>query len=147
MFVGETNVIDLVGTEAAGFADDLRNQAEIADFDGQAVGYRIGRDFGAFYVIVRRHVEAGGLQVVCRDAHRFDGIGDVVHDLIVLDTSLLGVGISAGCTDGNICRVRSDFLLGIAGDGDDGRLGAFSESLRGSNKERGCEHSGHDEAF
>lgn len=52
MFVGETNVIDLVGTEAAGFADDLRNQAEIADFDGQAVGYRIGGDLRAFYVIV-----------------------------------------------------------------------------------------------
>lgn len=48
MFVGETNVIDLVGTEAAGFADDLRNQAEIADFDGQAVGYRIGGDLRAF---------------------------------------------------------------------------------------------------
>lgn len=48
MFIGKTDVVDLVGTEAAGLVDDLRYHSEVGQFDFQAVGHRIRRDFWPF---------------------------------------------------------------------------------------------------
>ena len=52
VFIGKTDVVDLVGTEAAGLVD-LRYHGQVGQFDFQAVGHRIRRDFLALHVIVR----------------------------------------------------------------------------------------------
>ena len=147
VFIGETYVVDLVGTETAGLVDDLRYHGQVGQFDFQVVAYRIRRDFLAFHVVVRRHIESRSLHVFGRDAHGFQGIGHFIHGQVVLGPGLLGVGIGAGRTDGDIGRIRCDFLLGIARDGDDRWFRASCQGLRGSEYQGRRQHGCDDQAF
>src|SRR5688572_8184735 len=102
----EGDAVDLVGAFADHLVKDLAHRVELANDDGDLIGYIVTDDAGRLLVLIVIMIggidaEIGGLYVLWRDACLLEMSDDFRHRVIVLLQRLLGRGRALQYTDGD----------------------------------------------
>ena len=114
VLIGKRHSHDAVGTGLACFFDDARDKIKIRNADAQIVCHGVRYNLPAIRIIIRGHIEVCRLQIILSDPKSLDGIGNLVHDQVIVTAGLLGIAGRAFHANGDVGCIRGDLLFCVS---------------------------------